>query len=102
MTLGFDNLDEYVDQSPYFGSITGRYANRIANGQFTLDGDDYQLPINNDPNTSTAATSGSTSGCGRAEEIQRRDSVGLRLTYTSPDGEEGYPGKLDGRGRPTR
>jgi len=51
VALGFDNIDDYVAKSPYFGCITGRYANRIAKGTFTLDGVTYHLPINNDPNT---------------------------------------------------
>ena len=58
VTLGFDNLADYVAKSPYFGCITGRYANRIANGQFTLDGVAYQLPINNAPNSLHGGTVG--------------------------------------------
>ena len=65
VTLGFDNLADYVAKSPYFGCITGRYANRIALGKFTLDGVTYQLPINNDRTRSTEGRSASTSTSGR-------------------------------------
>ena len=58
VTLGFDNLADYVAKSPYFGCITGRYANRIALGTFTLDGVTYQLPINNPPNSLYGGTVG--------------------------------------------
>jgi aldose 1-epimerase len=94
VTLGFDNLDDYVQRSPYFGSITGRYANRIAKGRFTLDGTTYQLPINNDPNSLHGGTVGFDKHIWAAEPFRRRGSVGLVLSFTSPDGDQGYPGAL--------
>jgi aldose 1-epimerase len=94
VALGFDNLEDYVERSPYFGSITGRYANRIANGQFTLDGVSYQLPINNDPNSLHGGDIGFDKIVWEAEPFQTRSSVGLRLTHVSPDGDQGYPGTL--------
>ena len=95
VTLGFDNLDQYVNESPYFGNITGRYANRIARGTFTIDGETYRLPLNNGANSLHGGDHGFNQRVWAAEEIQDGDNVGLRLTYTSPDGEEGYPGTLD-------
>ena len=94
VTLGFDNLADYVAKSPYFGCITGRYANRIALGKFTLDGVTYQLPINNDPNSLHGGTVGFDKHVWAATVIQNHDGVGLKLTFTSPDGDQGYPGTL--------
>jgi aldose 1-epimerase len=94
VTLGFNNLDQYVNESPYFGNITGRYANRIAGGQFDLNGTTYQLATNNDPNHLHGGNFGFDKRIWAAEEINDGTNVGLRLTYTSPDGDEGYPGTL--------
>lgn len=94
VTLGFDNLTDYVERSPYFGSITGRYANRIALGRFTLDGVTYQLPINNPPNSLHGGTVGFDKRIWAATVIQNHDGVGLKLTDTSPNGDQGYPGTL--------
>lgn len=95
VTLGFDNLDDYVNRSPYFGCITGRYANRIALGQFTLDGVPYQLPVNNGPNSLHGGLVGFDKHVWDATEIHSGSSVGLKLTFTSPDGDQGYPGTLE-------
>jgi aldose 1-epimerase len=95
VVLGFDNLDDYVERNdPYFGCITGRYANRIAAGQFTLDGQTYQLATNNDPNHLHGGDVGFDKRVWDATEVRGKDGVGVALSYTSPDGEEGYPGTL--------
>jgi aldose 1-epimerase len=94
VTLGFDNLADYVAKSPYFGCITGRYANRIAEGQFTLDGVTYSLPINNPPNSLHGGDVGFDKHVWAATEIRNKNTVGLRLTFTSPAGDQGYPGTL--------
>ena len=94
VTLGFNNLADYVAKSPYFGSITGRYANRIAKGQFTLDGKSYQLPINNSPNSLHGGTVGFDKHIWATTPFTRGGQVGLVMKFTSPDGDQGYPGKL--------
>jgi aldose 1-epimerase len=94
VSLGFDNLADYVAKSPYFGCITGRYANRIALGRFQLNGQTYQLPINNPPNSLHGGTVGFDKHVWAATPVQDRHSVGLELRFTSPDGDQGYPGRL--------
>jgi len=94
VTLGFNSLRDYETKSPYFGCITGRYANRIAKGQFTLDGVRYQLPINNDPNSLHGGTVGFDKHVWAATPLTTADGVALRLQFTSPDGDQGYPGAL--------
>jgi aldose 1-epimerase len=94
VALGFAKLDDYLTKSPYFGNITGRYANRIAKGQFTLEGTAYELATNNGPNALHGGVSGFDKMLWSATEVNGPDGVGVALTYTSPDGEEGYPGTL--------
>jgi len=94
VTLGFNNLDDYVNKSPYFGSITGRYANRIAHGTFTLDGVTYHLPLNNGPNSLHGGTVGFDKHIWAATPFQSLGDVGLKLSFTSPDADQGYPGTL--------
>jgi aldose 1-epimerase len=94
VALGFDNLDDYMKKSPYFGCIVGRYGNRIAKGKFTLNDKTYTLAVNNDPNHLHGGIVGFDKVVWQAEEIKDSDHVGLKLSYLSKDGEEGYPGNL--------
>ena len=94
IVLGFDSLSSYVHDSPYFGAIVGRYANRIAKGRFTLDGKTYQLPINNPPNSLHGGDRGFDKVVWDATSFDRADGVGLVLRHVSPDGDQGYPGTV--------
>jgi aldose 1-epimerase len=94
VVLGFDNIEDYVEKSPYFGAIVGRYANRIANGTFALDGQTYTLAINNDPNHLHGGDVGFDKVLWEVEDVSSPDGQSIALTRTSPDGEEGYPGNL--------
>jgi aldose 1-epimerase len=95
IVLGFDSLVGYLKDPPYFGAIVGRYANRIANGQFTLDEVPYHLPRNNGPNTLHGGLKGFDKVLWSGEPFQTDSGVGVRLHYASKDGEEGFPGRLD-------
>ena len=97
IVLGFDSLAGYLGQSPYFGAVVGRYANRIANGRFTLDGVTYHLAQNNGPNSLHGGLKGFDKVLWSADPIETDSGVGVTLHYTSPDGEEGYPGTLSVR-----
>ena len=95
ITLGFDTLDEYRARSPYFGCTVGRFANRIANGRFTLDGKSYTLACNEKGiHHLHGGTVGFDKKLWSAEPFDRPDATGVRFEYTSPDGEEGFPGTL--------
>jgi aldose 1-epimerase len=92
--LGFDTLQEYIDHNPYFGCITGRYANRIANGKFKLNRKEYQLAQNDGKNHLHGGVRGFDKRVWQARLIRTSTVVGVKLSYMSPDGEEGYPGNL--------
>lgn len=94
VVLGFDSLEDYLGEHPYFGSTIGRYANRIAKGKFTLEGKDYTLALNNGPNHLHGGIKGFNRVVWNAEPVKRSRAAAVRMTYLSPDGEEGYPGNL--------
>ena len=94
IVLGFDSLEPYQERHPYFGTITGRYANRIAKGSFTLDGETYSLAKNNGPNHLHGGAQGFDRKVWAAATSRTADSAILTLSYKSADGEEGYPGEV--------
>jgi aldose 1-epimerase len=94
VALGFNTLQEYVEKSPYFGCIIGRFANRIARGRFMLDGVTHSLAQNDGHNSLHGGWKGFDKVVWAATEFESDGSVGLTLNYLSPDGEEGYPGNL--------
>jgi aldose 1-epimerase len=93
IVLGFDSLAPYLAGVPYYGATVGRYANRIAKGQFSLDGKTYHLPTNDGPNSLHGGTRGFDKRVWYVDP-KRASAHVLALTYVSPDGEEGYPGTL--------
>ncbi len=94
IVLGYDNLADYIKDSPYFGAIVGRYGNRIAKGRFTLNNVEYKLATNNGNNHLHGGIKGFDKVIWPAQPVRQNDAVGLKLTYLSKDGEEGYPGNL--------
>jgi aldose 1-epimerase len=97
VVLGFDSLQGYVAGSPYFGAVVGRYANRIAGGQFTLDGTTYHLARNNGPNSLHGGNRGFDKVLWSGEPFENDSAVGVTFRYESPEGEEGYPGAVSVR-----
>jgi aldose 1-epimerase len=95
IVLGCDSLQDYFKATAYFGAIVGRYGNRIAKGEFILDGKTYTLAKNNGPNTLHGGLIGFDKMIWDATEINDTSGVGLKLQYMSRDGEEGYPGNLN-------
>lgn len=91
---GFDSIDPYLAGVPYYGATIGRYANRIANGRFTLDGKTYKLPQNDGPNCLHGGPEGFDKRLWSATPFETKQGPGLKLTYVSADGEEGFPGKM--------
>jgi aldose 1-epimerase len=94
VVLGFDDLKSYLAGHPHFGAIAGRVANRIAKGKFTLDGKEYTLAVNNGPNSLHGGLKGFDKKVWKGEPVDGADGVGVKLSYVSKDGEEGYPGNL--------
>lgn len=94
VVLGFDNLPQYLRGHPYFGCTVGRVANRIARGRFSLDGVDYALAPNNGPHHLHGGLVGFDKALWRGEPLVG-PAIGVRFTHVSPDGDQGYPGRLE-------
>jgi aldose 1-epimerase len=97
VVLGFDTLDGYLAPEPYFGAVVGRYGNRIAKGQFTLDGTTYHLATNNGPNHLHGGNKGFDKVLWTVTTKESAAGSSAIFARTSPDGEEGYPGNLQVR-----
>jgi len=95
ITFGYDTFEGTITGDMSYGSVVGRYANRIANAKFTLDGVEYTLPVNNGPNTLHGGPGGWHSVVWDAEVIKESEFPSIRLTYTSPDMEMGFPGTVN-------
>ena len=95
VVLGYETLEGYLSDSPYFGAIIGRYANRIREGRFALDGHTYRLARNDGPNHLHGGLTGFDKVLWQAQPFQSVEGAGIAFAYTSPDGEEGYPGTLE-------
>ncbi len=95
VTLGLGSAEKYAEHAAYFGCTTGRFANRIAKGQFSLDGKDYKLATNNGPNHLHGGIKGFDRQVWKGEEVAAKDALGVKFTFRSPDGDQGYPGTLD-------
>ncbi len=94
VVLGFDSLDGYLGNEPYFGAIVGRYGNRIAGGRFTVDGHEYHLAQNDGKNTLHGGLKGFDKRVWSAKDVSKNGAPAIQLSYLSKDGEEGYPGNL--------
>ena len=94
VVLGYDELDEYVVDTRFVGALIGRYANRIENGRFSIDGHEYEVTRNEGPNHLHGGRRGFHKAVWAAESIHAPDGAGIRFRHTSPDGDEGFPGTL--------
>jgi len=95
VVLGYNRFVEYVRDKSYFGSIIGRFAGRIANAEFKLDGKEYKLTANDGKNHLHGGVMGFNKQLWKASTFKKKRSCGITFSYSSPDGEEGYPGNLD-------
>jgi aldose 1-epimerase len=95
IVLCYESVSELQSKlGPYYGTVPGRYANRIAKGQFSLDGEKYQLALNNGPNALHGGVEGFDKKNWSSEEFIESSRAGVKFSYVSPNGEEGYPGEL--------
>ena len=94
IVLGFDTPQQYFDDGNYFGATVGRFANRIGKGRFTLDGHTYQASINDHGNSLHGGTRGFDKRVWKIDSLHGGSSASVRMSYVSPDGEEGYPGTM--------
>src|SRR5215467_15009402 len=94
VVLGFDNLQQYLGDHPFFGATVGRYGNRIAKGKFSIDGHPYTLFLNNGPNSLHGGKEGFNRRVWKAEPLKTAKGASVKFTYVSKDGEENYPGTL--------
>ena len=94
VTLAHENLEQYRNNTEFFGCIVGRFANRIAGGRFSLDGKEYSLARNDGANHLHGGLHGFDKAIWAGKLWRRKDAAGIRWTHTSRDGEEGYPGTL--------
>ncbi len=99
ITHGYDKLAGWVADTNYFGATVGRYGNRIAGGKFSLDGEDYSLALNNEPAGIPCSLHGGVEGFNKkiweGKTVEKDKARGVEFSYTSEDGEEGYPGELE-------
>ena len=94
IVLGFERVEDYLKENPFFGALVGRYGNRIAKGKFKLGGKQYTLAVNNGENHLHGGLKGFDKALWTAKPLDTTAGVGVELTHTSPDGDEGYPGAL--------
>ena len=94
ITLGFNDLQSYINDSPYFGCIVGRYGNRIGNAKFSIDGTEYNLNKNDGDNNLHGGLKGFDKVIWNAKEVQNDNAIGIEFSYLSINGEEGFPGNL--------
>ena len=97
IVIGHENLDGYLTKSRYFGAVVGRYGNRIAGGHVVIDGQTYNLTLNNGPNHLHGGVKGFDKTVWSAEVVNDPRGASVVFTHTSPDGHEGYPGTLAAR-----
>lgn len=94
IVLGFRDLEGFLGKNPHFGSVLGRFANRIGNAQFPLDGETIHITANKAPHSAHGGARPFDKYVWDAEVVETEDGTGVRFTHVSPDGDEGYPGTL--------